>query len=44
MEQAASYETAKDLILNGYELVPKAYRQKFTNCEKVSSQTCVEFA
>ena len=34
----------KDLILNGYELVPKAYRQQFRNCEKVSSQCYVEFA
>ena len=30
--------------LKGYELVPEAYRQNFRNCEKVSSQTYVEFA
>ena len=40
-EQAASYDTVKDLILKGYEIVPEAYRQKFKNCEKVSSQTYV---
>ena len=25
VEQVASYDTVKDLILKGYELVPKAY-------------------
>lgn len=44
VEQAASYDEVKDLILKGYELVPEAYRQKFRNYEKVSSQTYVEFA
>ena len=43
VEQVASYDTVKDLILKGYELVPKAYWQKLRNCEKVSSQTYVEF-
>ena len=36
MEQAASYDSANDLILNGYELAPKAHLQKLRNCEKVS--------
>ena len=44
VEQAVSYDTVKELIHNGYELVPEAYRQKFRNCEKLSNQTYVEFA
>lgn len=44
VEQASSYDTVKELILKGYELVPEAYRQKFRNCVKISSQTYVEFA
>lgn len=44
VEQAASYDTVKDLSHKGYELVPEAYRQKFRNCEKLSNQTYVEFA
>ena len=44
VEQAANYDTVKELILKGYELVPEAYRQKFRSCEKLSCQTYVEFA
>ena len=44
VEQAASYDTVKELIHKGYELVPEAYRQKFRNCEKLSNQTYVECA
>ena len=44
VEQSHHYETVKELILKGYELVPKAYRQKFRNCKKDSNQTHVEFA
>ena len=44
VEQAANYDTVKELILKGYELVPEAYRQKFRCCEKLSCQTYVEFA
>ena len=44
VEQAASYDTVKELILKGYELVPEAYRQKFRSCEKLGYQTYVEFA
>ena len=29
VELSANYDTVKELILNGYELVPEAYRQKF---------------
>ena len=44
VEQSHHYETVKELILKGYELVPDAYRQKFRNCKKDSNQTHVEFA
>ena len=44
VEQSHHYETVKELILKGYELVPEAYRQKFRNCKKDSIQTHVEFA
>ena len=44
VEQNHHYETVKELILKGYELVPEAYRQKFRNCTKDSNQTHVEFA
>ena len=44
VEQSHHYETAKELILKGYELVPQAYRQKFRNCKKDSNRTHVEFA
>ena len=42
VEQSHHYETVKELILKGYELVPEAYRQKFRNCKKDSNQTHVE--
>ena len=32
VEQSHHYETVKELILKGYELVPEACRQKFRNC------------
>ncbi|XP_070575523.1 reticulocyte-binding protein homolog 2a-like [Ptychodera flava] len=44
VEQASDYDSVKELILKGYELVPEAYRQKFRDCEKVKDQTYVEFA
>ena len=44
VEQSHHYETVKELILKGYELVPEAYRQKFRNCKKDSNQTHIEFA
>ena len=34
VEQSHHYETVKEFILKGYELVPEAYRQKFRNCKK----------
>ena len=39
VKQASSYDTFKELILKGYELVPEAYRQKFRNCMRISNQT-----
>ena len=44
VKQSHHYETVKELILKGYELVPEAYRQKFRNCKKDSNETPVEFA
>ena len=44
VEQSSSYDTVKEIILKGYELVPEAYRQKFRNCRKEMGQTHVEFA
>ena len=35
VEQSHHYETVKELILKGYDLVPEAYRQKFRNCKKI---------
>ena len=43
-EQSNDYDTVKELILKGYELVPEAYRQQFRSCRKESGQTHVEFA
>ena len=40
VEQALDYDSVKQLILKGYELVPEAYRQKFRNQGKGSSETC----
>ncbi|XP_070536498.1 uncharacterized protein [Ptychodera flava] len=34
VEQASDYDSVKELILKGYELVPEAYRQKFRDCER----------
>jgi hypothetical protein len=31
VHQSANYDIVKELILNSYELVPEAYRQKFRN-------------
>ena len=44
VEQALDCDSVKQLIFKGYELVPEAYRQKFRNQEKGSSETYVEFA
>ena len=44
VEQSSNYEHVKEAILKAYELVPKAYRQKFRNYLKYDSNTHVEFA
>ena len=44
VELSGDYDTAKELILKGYELVPEAYRQKFRNLERKGSKTYVQFA
>ena len=44
VEQSSNYEHVKEAILNAYELVPEAYRQKFRNYLKYGSKTDVEFA
>lgn len=31
VQQASDYDSVKQLILKGYELVPQAYRQRFRN-------------
>ena len=44
MEKSAQYEEVHWAILKAYELVPKAYCQKFRNCKKQNSQTYVKFS
>lgn len=38
-----NYETVKQAVLQTYQLVPEAYRQKFRTSQKQQSQTYVEF-
>ncbi len=42
--QCADYGLVKERILQAYELVPEAYRQKFWILVKLGGQTHVEFA
>ena len=44
LDQSSEYDTVKTAILNAYELVPKAYWQKFRGSTKGGTQTYVEFA
>ena len=44
IEDSSKYDTVKQLMLKGYELVPKAYRQKFRTLSKSSTKTFIEFA
>ena len=44
ISECVDYNCVKNAILKAYDLVPKAYRQKFRNYSKQESQTCVEFA
>ena len=43
VDQAAHY-VVKDSIMQAYELVPEAYRQKFRSARKLEQHTFVEFA
>ena len=43
-QQSCDYATVKETVLNAYELVPEAYRQKFRNMHRKQGQTYVEFA
>lgn len=43
-EQSCDYAIVKNSILNAYELVPEAYRQKFRNRQRKPGETYVEFA
>ena len=44
VEESEKFENVKEAILNAYEKVPEAYRQKFRSQRKIFSQTYVEFA
>ena len=44
LEDSADYDTVKAAILNAYQLVPEAYRQKFRHYKRTDRQTYVEFA
>uniref|UniRef100_A0A669E575 SCAN box domain-containing protein n=1 Tax=Oreochromis niloticus TaxID=8128 RepID=A0A669E575_ORENI len=44
IEDSLDYDIMKKTVLQAYELVPEAYRQKFRKCEKTANQTFVEFA
>lgn len=44
IEQSLDYDTVKAAVLRAYKLVPEAYRQKFRNHQKITSQTFCEFA
>ncbi|XP_058495160.1 uncharacterized protein LOC131466089 isoform X2 [Solea solea] len=44
VEDGLSYEKVKSAILQVYELVPEAYRQRFRALRKTASQTYADFA
>ncbi|KAJ8023244.1 hypothetical protein HOLleu_35604 [Holothuria leucospilota] len=44
IEDSMDYDKVKKAILQAYELVPEAYRQKFRKYHKADTQTYVEFA
>ncbi|KAJ8032651.1 hypothetical protein HOLleu_26228 [Holothuria leucospilota] len=44
IEDSMDYDKVKKAILQAYELVPEAYRQKFRKYRKAYTQTYVEFA
>ena len=44
IDQSANWEIVKSSILQSYESVPEAYRQKFRKWEQYNDQTSVEFS
>ncbi|XP_028855030.1 uncharacterized protein LOC114801180 [Denticeps clupeoides] len=44
LQQSSDYDVVKTSILNAYELVPEAYRQRFRKSRKGEQLTYVEFA
>ena len=44
LEDSADYDKVKAAILDAYQLVPEAYRQKFRHYKRTEKQTYVEFA
>ena len=44
VEDCSKYDTVKELILKGYELVPEAYRRRFRSLVKAGNKTFIEFA
>ena len=42
-EDCTNYDTVKKIILQSFELVPEAYRQKFRNQRKSENQSFMEF-
>lgn len=44
VEESLVYDSVKNTILRAYELVPKAYRQKFRAYKRATNQMYVEFA
>ena len=44
VQHSSDYDLVKECILRSYELVLKAYRQKFWNYRKEAGKTHVEFA
>ncbi|KAJ8039339.1 hypothetical protein HOLleu_17020 [Holothuria leucospilota] len=44
IEDSTDYDKVKKAILQAFELVPEAYRQKFRKYRKADTQTYVEFA
>ncbi|XP_068250710.1 uncharacterized protein [Palaemon carinicauda] len=42
-EDSSDYDIVKKMILNAYQLIPEAYRQKFRSWRKMFNQTFVEW-
>ncbi|XP_068204237.1 uncharacterized protein [Palaemon carinicauda] len=43
-EDSGDYDIVKKMVLNAYQLIPEAYRQKFRSWRKMFNQTFVEWA